>query len=283
MFDRITNSFALARSSWGVLKDSKQLIVFPILSGICCLFVMCSFLAPMITLFINGHVPMDEGQPPWWTYVVAFVYYFCNYFVIVFCNAALIHCALMRFDGEEPTLMDGVSAAIRCLPQIIAWALVSATVGVLLKVIENTHEKAGAIMRAILGTAWTVITYFVVPVLVVERVGPVDAIRRSLKILRKTWGEAVVGKWGLGMFSLLLALPGWLIMVGGLVLASATGLWLIGLIAVGFGVLYLLVAAAISSALSTIYLGALYDFAAFGNVPRGFRKRELRGAFGSKD
>lgn len=282
MFDRINNSFALASSSWGVLKDHKQLIVFPILSGTACLFVMISFLAPLIALFVNGHIPIREtGQPPWWSYVVAFVYYFCNYFVIIFCNAALIHCALMRFDGEEPTIFDGINAAIRCLPQIIAWALVSATVGVLLKVIENTHEKAGAIMKAILGTAWTVITYFVVPILVVERVGPIDAIRKSLKVLRKTWGEAIIGNYGLGLFTFVLTLPGWMIVIAGGILSSSLGF--IGLAIMAMGGLYLLIAFAVSSALNTIYLSAMYEFAAHGKSPRGFRKSVMRGAFRTKD
>jgi uncharacterized membrane protein YeaQ/YmgE (transglycosylase-associated protein family) len=283
MFDRINTSFALAKSSWAVLKDHKQLILFPVLSGIGCLFVMASFMAPLITLFINGHIPMDEGQPPWWTYAVAFIYYFCNYFVIVFCNAALIHCALMRFDGKDPTLMDGISAAIRCLPQILAWALVSATVGVILKMIENTHEKAGAIMSAILGTAWTVITYFVVPVLVVERIGPIAAIGRSLKVLKKTWGETVIGNMGLGLFNTILMLPGWMMMVAGMIIGGATGIWFLGLAIVGLALLYLLTAAAVGAALNTIYLSALYEFASYGNAPRGFRKRELRGAFKAKE
>src|SRR5439155_1726273 len=91
-----------------------------------------------------------------WTYPVAFAFYFCNYFVIVFCNSALISCALMRFNGQEPTLADGFGAAWSRLPQIAAWALVSATVGILLKAIENAHERAGQTVSFILGTAWTI-------------------------------------------------------------------------------------------------------------------------------
>lgn len=95
------------------------------------------------------------------------------------------------------------------LPQIFAWALVSATVGVLLKLVENAHEKIGQFISAILGTAWTVVTFFVVPVLVVEKVGPFEAIKRSIALLKKTWGEALAGNFGLGLFMFLLMLLSW--------------------------------------------------------------------------
>src|SRR5262249_51826250 len=134
------------------------------------------------------------NQLPGWVWVVMFAYYFCNYFVVVFCNSALISCALIRFNGGTPTVGDGLQAAASRLPQILAWALVSATVGILLKAVENVHERAGQLISGLLGLAWTVLTYFVVPVLVVEKVGPFEAIRRSMAILRKTWGEALVGQ-----------------------------------------------------------------------------------------
>src|SRR5947209_5448722 len=187
MFDRMSNSFALAKSSWHVLLTNKKLLIFPFLSGLCCLLVMASFIVPVVIAANNGafnNVQNNGGQPPIWVYPVSFAFYFCNYFVIIFFNAALVSCALMRFNGEEATLGDGLRAAGSRLPQILAWALVSATVGLILKLIESANERVGQFVSAILGTAWTVITYFVVPVLVVEQVGPFAAIGRSLSILR---------------------------------------------------------------------------------------------------
>jgi hypothetical protein len=286
MFDRIAASFHLARSSWDVLRTDKKLIVFPVLSGLGCLLVLLSFALP----FVAHPQWLDFDQPaaggarvggvPWWVYAVAFAYYFCNYFVIVFCNAALISCALIRFNGEEPNLGDGFRAAASRLPQIVAWALVSATVGVILKVIENAHEKAGQIISAILGTAWTVITYFVVPVLVVEGVGPFQAIQRSLSLLRKTWGEALVGRLGLGLFLFLLFLPFLgLAVLGGFLCTKALG---VGLAVVALAAVYLLVWMAVGSALQGIFLGALYQYAAHGRTPAGFDPASLEGAFQPK-
>jgi hypothetical protein len=284
MFERIANSFALARSSWQVLKTDKQLVLFPIVSAIGVLIVLASFAVPLVALALGGviNVQQFQGKPPWWTYPLAFAFYFCNYFVIIFCNAALISCALMRFNGQEPTLGDGFRAAGARLPQILGWSLVSATVGLLLKVIENAHEKVGEIISAILGTAWTIMTYFVVPVLVVERLGPFQAIRRSMQLLRKSWGEALVGGIGLGFFKFLIALPGLLLLALGFVVLGAAGQLALGLVLVAAAVIYLLGAAAVGAALDAIFLGALYQYAAYETVPAGFDRSTIEHAFERK-
>jgi hypothetical protein len=282
-FDRISNSFALARSSWDVLRKDKQLVLFPIVSSLACLLVLASFALPIVALAMGNKIAFQDanGNPALWTYPVAFAFYFCNYFVIVFCNSALISCALMRFSGETPTLADGFSAAWSRLPQIAAWALVSATVGILLKAIENVHEKAGAIVSAVLGTAWTVITYFVVPILVVEKVGPFDAIRRSLQLLKQTWGEALVGHFGLGLFKFLLMLPGIAVVLVGAALVVSK-LLVLGVALIVLGVVYFLGVAVVGAALDAIFLGAIYQYAAYKRVPAGFDAGSFEGAFRRK-
>src|SRR5207247_81709 len=99
---------------------------------------------------------------------------------------------------------DGFRVAIQRLPQILAWSLLSAVVGLLLKVIENSHKRAGQIVSAILGTAWSVTTYFVVPVLCVERVGPFAAVKRSVQTLKDTWGEGIIGNGGMGLVNFII-------------------------------------------------------------------------------
>jgi hypothetical protein len=287
MFDRIARGWELAKSSAGVLYSDKKLVLFPIVSGLGTLLVLASFIGPLVGLQLAGKIDLDpannNGQPPVWIYAFAFAFYFCTYFVIIFCNAALVSCAIMRFNGQEPTLGDGFAAAARRLPQIFAWALVSATVGMLLKAIENAHEKVGEVISAVLGTAWTVVTFFVVPVLVVEKTGPFEAISRSMAILKKTWGEALVGNLGLGLFKFLLVLPGILLLIGGVaLLASLKATMIPGVALLAVGVLWLLLASAIGAALSTIFLSALYQYAAFDQVPAGFDRRTMEEAFTTK-
>lgn len=283
MFDRISNGFALAGSSWRVLMKDKHLLVFPILSGFLFVLVVASFLVPLATLVDWAKVQQQANNrhvPPW-AYAVAFAFYFCTYFVTVFCNAALISCAFLRFNGESPTVGDGFRAALSRLPQIFAWALVSATVGVLLKVIENVHEKVGEIVSAVLGTVWSVMTFFVVPILVVEKAGPMEAVSRSVSLLKRTWGEALVGRMGIGFVLFLVALPIILVLIAGGYLL-ATGHVPAGVALLIAGGVLLLVYTAVSAALHTILLAALYQYAADGQVPEGFERRAFSGAFAAK-
>jgi hypothetical protein len=282
MFDRLSTSWALAQSSWDVLRREKHLLFFPVVSGLGCLLVLASFAAPFLGYRLWEQFIDAQGnvQVPPWFYAVAFAFYFCNYFVIIFCNAALVSCALLSFSGTRPTLADGFQAAFSRLPQIFAWALVSATVGLVLKLIENAHEKAGEFISAILGTAWTVMTYFVVPVLVVEKVGPFEAIGRSIQILRKTWGEALVGRLGVGLFLFLLFLPCLALLLGGGWLCAQHGA--AGLPVVALGVVALLGWMAAGSALNVIFQSALYQYAAFNEVPSGFDPGVMRHAFEPK-
>jgi hypothetical protein len=243
---------------------------------------MGSFVLPFVAhpAWLDFIEKKGNGVPPW-VYVVVFAFYFCNYFVITFCNAALISCALIRFNGGEPSVGDGLSAAASRLPQILAWSLVSATVGCLLKVVESANEKAGQFISAILGTAWAIMTYFVVPVLVVEKVGPFEAIQRSVAILKKTWGEALVGRMGMGFFLFLLALPGVVLMAMG-VFVLAGPMQVVGFGLIALAVIDFLLYGAVSSALQGIFVGALYQYASHGSVPDGFQPESLERAFRQK-
>lgn len=285
MFTRLANSWALAKSSWGVLRTDKQLIVFPILSGIAFVLVLASFftpflLSPAARAWLEG-AERQQGVP-WALVALGFAFYLAAYFVIIFFNAALVSCALIRFNGGTPTVGDGLRAAASRLPQIFLWAVVSATVGILLKAIENAHERAGAFISAILGTVWSIVTYFVIPVLVVEKVGPFAAISRSTSVLKKTWGEALVGSFGVGLFVFLLTLPGILLLfAAGALFAAGQGAALVTAVGV-LGVVWILIASAIGSALQGIYVSALYHYAEFNTAPGGFEESAMRGAFTAK-
>jgi Family of unknown function (DUF6159) len=285
MFEKFSNSFALARSSWGVLRTDKKLLVFPVLSGIACLMVMASFAAPVLFMVLqnpNRDFDLDKMSPVL-QYGLLFTYYFLSYFVIIFFNTALTSCALERFNGGEPTLGGGLQVAVARLPQILAWTLVAATVGVLLKVVESAHETIGKIISAILGTAWSVITFFVVPVLVVEGVGPFAALSRSIGIMKRTWGEALIGNVGIGLFIFVLTIPFILLLVvAGMLFAAAPALLPAALLVAFLAVVYFLLLMAVSSAMHIIFVSAVFQFAANGAVPAGFSERIVRRAFGKK-
>ncbi len=280
MFERISNGFAMARSSWGVLMSDKKLLLFPMVSGILTLLVLASFAIPVGMLMDQGKLLDHNGNPHIWFYPIVFAFYFVSYFVVIFCNAALVSCAILKFNGQESTLGDGFRAAMSRFPQILGWSLVSATVGLLLKMIENAHEKIGYFVASLLGAGWSIMTYFVVPILVVEKVGPFEALSKSTSLIKKTWGEALVGKVGLGIFFLLLALPIVALGIVGVVMLQHSMALGIAILAVA-GVSFLMYAAA-SAAMNTIFLTAVYQFAAHDRVPDGFDRANMAHVFGAK-
>jgi len=281
MFTRIANGWELAKESFRVLRMDKELLVFPLVSGIACLLVLASFAFP---LWNSPYVSLvsDEGQIPDdpVAYLILFAFYFTNYFVILFFNSGLVACAIIRFKGGDPTVADGIRASFRRLPQILSWALVSATVGVVLRVIESRSQRAGKFAAALLGAGWSIATYFVVPVLVVERTGPFDAVKRSLAVLRRTWGEALAANFGIGFIGFLASLLAIVPIVGGGMAIGGDQAVLGGILIAG-GVMWLLLVGLISSALDTILVAALYLYAGEGTVPQHFDNRLLRDAFTS--
>ncbi len=277
---RIRSGWTLAKLSLRVLMLDKELLVFPLLSGISCFLLLAGFFAGVWATGTAGEDGAVHKDVSW---VVVLAYYFANYFVIVFFNSALVACAMIRFRGGKPTLGDGMRAARERLPQIAAWALLAASVGVILKMIENRVGFIGRIVTALLGASWTIGSYFVVPVLVSEKIGPVDAFKRSVAILKKAWGEAIVGNLGLGLITFLVTM-GLLILTG---LATAFLAVKLGSAAVVLGggvlmVLIMVLAALVGSALNAIVLSGLYLYATEGKVPEAFAGARLQQAFVAK-
>jgi len=267
MFERISYTFSLMGASWRVLKKDKELLLFPILSGLCCVLVIASFAIPFLA---TGYwKPPAEGasQTAQVTYyALLFVFYVCNYFVMFFFNSAVIACAVVRMRGGNPTVKTGLQAAFARIHLIFAWAVVSATVGLVLRIIEDRSKRAGAIVAAILGTAWSVVTFLVVPVLVVENAGPATAFKRSAQLLKGTWGEQVIGNFSFGIVFFLLSIPGIVLIAAGFLGGTPVSVAL----GVGLGVLYLIALGLIQSVLHSIFQAAVYLYAQDGRPPAGF-------------
>lgn len=278
-FERMANGWELARQSWSVLMEDKKLLVFPLISGIACMLVLASFVAPLWATGYADVVMEDQSklQDPF-SIIILFAFYFANYFVIAFFNSALVACVICRFQGEEASLSDGLRMAMARLPQIAGWALVGATVGVALKLLEQHSEHLGKIVAALIGTAWAIGTYFVVPVIVVERVGPIEAAKRSMRIMRATWGEALSANFGIGFIQfiafIIAAVP---LVLGGMALAG--GQAVVGVILLAVGIVAMIVVALISSALETIVIAAVYQYASKGFIPTNFSQNLMRNAF----
>jgi hypothetical protein len=261
MFARISYTWQIMGASWDVLKRDTRLLVFPLLSGISCIVVMASFFVPA---FLSG--ALDEQalenqtrqQQILW-YAGIFLFYVCNYFVITFFNTAIIACAISRMAGGEPTLIGGFSEAFKRIHLILGWALVAATVGMIIRVIEERSQWIGKIVAAIIGGVWTLLTFLVVPVIVVEQKGPFQALKESARLFGKTWGEQIVANFSFGIIFFLLAIPAW-IGIGFGAYSFATDSTTVAFISIGLSVLYLIVLALIQSALQSIFQAAVYMY-----------------------
>jgi uncharacterized protein DUF6159 len=285
MFERIATGWALMKQSFAVLRSDKELLVFPFVSGIACLIVTASFAAPALLIPGLRDLLLDKesGRQQPLAYVLLFLFYVATYFVIVFFNSALVSCALKRMAGGDPTVSYGFQEAIGRLPQIAAWAVVSATVGVILKAIESKSKTLGRFVVSLVGAGWAIATYFVVPVLVVERVGPWDALKRSAGLVRRTWGEALAGNMGLGFIIFLAILPGFALMGVGFVLAGVMNQAVVAGIGIGAGVIWIMCVSLVSSAVQSILLTALYLYASQGTAPDQFDPALLQHAFRGKE
>ena len=274
MFKSLSRGMDIAMASWTVLKRHPKLTVFPALSALAIIALLALFAG--VGAMPSRQEPPDGGAA---FYVAFFAIYFVSFFIGTFFNAAFVFCTLQAFAGREPSLEQGLSAAAGRLNQILMWTLVASTVGLLLHALKDMLEKRFGFLGSLLGwvgtAAWSAATYFVVPVLVVDGVGPAEAIRRSMALLREKWGEAVTGEGGLAIASLLLMVPAGLLMA----VFAALGVPVLILPVV---ILYVLAVMLLIMALGTIFRTGVYIYATTGQAPASFSEELIKGTFREK-
>jgi hypothetical protein len=281
---KFSRSWELVKQSFAVLRSDKQLMLFPVLSAISCLFVTLLIgtggtllmLPARAAALANGERFQPNQSPVF--LLAMFMLYVANYFVIVFFNVALVGVANSRLMGGTWTFRDGIELAWARKGTILQWALVAATIGMILRTIEERMGLIGKLIMRIIGVAWTLACYFVVPVLAFEDLTPIDAVKRSWKLFRDTWGEKVVGGFSFSLISLLLMLPGIGLWIAFMAVGGPLGA------VVGFGVLilYILMLSVMMSAVQGVFNAALYRYACFKQVPPAFDQALVASAWAPK-
>jgi uncharacterized protein DUF6159 len=255
--------FELFRTSWAVLRKQPQLLAFPALSLVASLFLLGLVGLP----FVVHPAWLDQvergGDARILAYLGLFLFYFAANFVVVFFQVGLVACVSAHFEGRRPAVTDGLAAAAARLPQILGWSAFAATVGLILKVAQDRLPLAGRIVTRIAGIAFAVATSLVVPVLAFERLGPIAALRRSAGLVKRSWGEGMVGAATLGLLSFFLVLPGVLmIVIGGANDRPIAG--------VALAMVWFVAISVITGALRQIFIAAAYEWAAHGRVLADF-------------
>lgn len=264
---RLRRAWTMFKVSLRVLNSRKELVLFPIISGAASLLILVSFAVPLAT----SAVVFDSMVAP---YLVIVLGYFVLAYVTVFCQVALVSQADVALRGGNPGLAGGFRAAGRLWLRILPWALLSATVSQLLRLLEDRAPGLARYAVALVGAAWSVVTYLVVPILVLERAGMGAALKRSVHLVKGTWGENVMGNSGVGVIGSLLGLLA-LPLIG---LGSASDSSTVMTVCVVVAVVWVLLVTVLTSALTGIYQTTLYHYAAEGTVPRPYARADLADA-----
>ena len=280
MFTRFSRSWALIKASGAVLRQDKELLLFPFFSAIATLLVFASFIVPLVVTGAFEQMNLDESQAPFM--VFAFIFYLIQYFIIFFFNSALVGAAMIRLDGGDPTVRDGLRIASSRSVQIIGYAAIAATVGLILRLIEERLGIIGRWITGLLGIAFTIATFLTVPILVSRDIGPVEAVKESAVLLKKTWGENIIGNAGMGVVFFLFYLGA--IGIGMLFIFTVvqTGNAPLIILVSAIVALAVIALALVQAALQGVYSAALYRYATDGNVGESFSSALLGEAFRRK-
>ncbi len=277
MFEKFSHSWSLVKASASVLRSDKELLIFPLLSAISCILVAATFFVPAMFAGVFSGLDRESMSPLF--YVFLFAFYVVQYSVIIFFNSALIGAAMIRLNGGDPTVADGFRIAMSKLPAILGYAVIAATVGVILRALQDRAGFIGRLVIGMIGLAWTVASFLVVPVLVSQDIGPIDAVKRSAELLKKTWGQNLIGTGGIGLvfglaiFALIFAGAGLIY------LAVSSGILAITITAVVAVAVALLLLILIQAALQGVYAAALYRYATEGEAREGFDQALVADAF----
>ena len=278
MFQRLSNSWELVKASWRVLLADKELMVFPLVAFLASIVVLITFAVPTVLAGVLDSA-VASGELSIFSYIVAFLFYAVMYFVTIFFNSALVGAAMIRLEGGDPTVRDGFRIAFSKIGTIFGYAIIAATVGTILRAISERSGAIGRIVVSLIGFVWNIATFLVVPVLVVENVGPLDAVKRSGRLLKETWGEQIAGNLSVGF---IFGLITFLVILAGIpvvilaVMSGSVGLIVTAVVVV---ILLIMLISLVSSTLSGIYTAAVYRYATTGDTGGYFDADMVKGAF----
>lgn len=259
----------IAKESWAIVQQDKELLWFPVLSMLATLGVGVLVAALVFFGAMHGNaerlhdvVVNSEGSLGY--YAVVFLYYLATFFIVNFFQAGMLVIANARFSGQNIGFADGMREARKMSGKLFLWSLVSSTIGVLLRMVADKFKLVGRIVASVFGAAWNILTFFSLPALVVGKKSIRESFTESAAIIRHTWGETIILNFGLGIFFGVISLI--VMAVGGViifllptpaVMLAVLVLFIISLIAIGI----------VSSTLGTIFKLALYHYAKTGRVP----------------
>jgi hypothetical protein len=271
---RITNGWHIATASWRVLSRDRELIAIPVLAALAAALAFAAVAVPGF-LLLGGSEAQAGDVALWLVLVAASV---LATWVLAVGSAAVVAGAAERMGGGEPTLGSAFAAARSRAGRLLGWAVLATVVSIVLDQLEERLGFLGRVVSWIAGTAFSVVSFLALPVIVFEDVGAIEGLKRSARLLRSTWGEQLAFNFGLGLLGFLVILPA-VALAAGLVATGALALQVVGVVVAGA---WIVVVLAVTSALSAVFKAALYRWAVGLPVDPAFDAGELTGAFGPR-
>ena len=282
-----SRSWAMFKTSWHVLRQDRELLWLTVIN----LAVGLAFaLAAGVIVLVAGILTSAGAGvgDSWWEAPHPIILVLTGLLAIVgmalsntFFHGAIVHGALERLSGGDPTVSSAVAGARSRFGKLMLWGLTALTIGLVLSFIQHLLERirfVGWILSSLVDLAWVVFKFLVLPIVIVENQGPFASLNRSKDLLKSTWGDNLLINVSLNVVGLLLAIPGVIVIV----LAAATGFVPVIVAGAVLGGLYLLAAALFISALNSVLQSVLYHYAVKGEVPAGFDGQDLSTAFAPK-
>jgi hypothetical protein len=273
---RITNTIELAKISWGVLKMDRELLIIPVLSFVSAIVVLGALLVPTIAL-IDTSGAGEEGSADPALVIIGIAAALALSVISVFFNGALVAGAHERLTGGDPTVSSSMSRAMSRLGGLLPWAVLTGTVGL---VLQSLRERAGLLGRfvvGLIGMAWEVATFLVVPAIIIDEHGAIDGLKKSGALLKQTWGENLAARVGFGLLGFIAIIPAVLLVV--IMGALGQAALIVGIV---IAVAYVAVVVVVMTALNAVFQTALYLYATTGSVPSGFENSNLQDSFTRK-
>ncbi|HEY5605007.1 MAG TPA: DUF6159 family protein [Thermoplasmata archaeon] len=261
---QLSRGFHLTGASLRVLVHDTHLLVLPFLALVFTGFVWFIVILTGIAL---GTAPTSGASGI--LYQEIFIAYLVTYFLSLYFMSAIIGAAAIRLEGRRPSVADGIAAANRSFFQIVVWALVAGTLGVLLRLTSLRSEEGGRFVSRVLGFGWAIATLFVIPAMVIEGLGPLKAMRRSRELLKDRWGAHQSGVLGTGLVFLLLFSFGFVPFLWGILVDPGS---LLGPVV---AILYWLTLSALWSVVHGILVTTLYHYATESEAAFGFTWQSL--------
>ena len=274
----------LVKTSWGVLKQDPELLWLTVWAAV---FAMVGLLiGGLIALF--GGMAAASGSEVWWIanrgvlFIAGFVAALLAGISNVFFHGAIVHGALDRLRGGDPTTRSAIAGARGRFGQLAGWAVVSVIFAMIMQAIRDRGGFIAGLFTWLAEAAWAVISFLVLPIIIVEGKGPFASLKRSTQMLKDTWGENLIGQIGIGIVGFVVALPG--VIVGGLIIWVGAATSIVPLIWIGavLAGLWLIGVSLFFSALKSVYQAVLYRYATENEIPEGFEDIGIEQAFISK-